>query len=93
MYITVTLAIYGVTVTLACVIPSVTIVFGFIAAFSVTAIVFTLPGLFYYMGYKKYQPEQPQKFRYCMSIFYLGFGIFTMFFLLAVQILIIIEAA
>lgn len=54
IYNSVTLGLYFINVALACAIESVTIVFGFIAAFAVSTIVFTFPGLFYVKGYKKY---------------------------------------
>lgn len=59
LYRTLTLSLYALTIAGACLIPSVTVVFGFIGALAVSAIVFTLPGLFYYITYKRYSPQPP----------------------------------
>jgi Transmembrane amino acid transporter protein len=91
LYNSVTLGVFACNVALACVIESVTIVFGFIAAFAISTIVFTLPGIFYILSYRKYQPAE-DKVRYAMAAFYIIIGVLLMIFLLIVQILTIVNS-
>lgn len=86
LYRTLTLSLYAATIAASCVIPSVTVVFGFVSALAVSSIVFTLPGLFYCITYKKYSPE-PAPIRYGMAVANIVLGLFLMVFLLASEII------
>lgn len=80
------MGLYAFTILLACLIPSVEVVFGFMAAFAVSSILFTLPGAFYYITYKRYQPPEDNVTFY-MSIFYIGLGLFLLIFLFISQLI------
>jgi len=54
LYYSATLGLYAVQMAGAMAIPDVSIIFEFISAFSVSAIQFTLPGLFFYTSLERY---------------------------------------
>ena len=61
----------------AMVIPDVSIIFEFISAFSVSAIQFTLPGLFFYSALKTYgtfDDKRDMKFHYTCAKIYIVMG-------------------
>lgn len=78
LYLTLTLTIYALDVTLACFLEDVSIVFGFVGALSISMLFFILPGGFYLRACA-ITGEQGSLFRKCVSWFYIIFGFCVMF--------------
>ena len=77
IYFPVTIMVYGMNVALACVLDDVSIVFGFIGAFSISMLFFILPGLFYLRAVAL-STEQGEWWRKILSFIYIGLGFMLM---------------
>ena len=69
--------VYGMNVALACVLDDVSIVFGFIGAFSISMLFFILPGLFYLRAVAL-STEQGEWWRKILSFIYIALGFMLM---------------
>lgn len=85
LYIVLTLGLFGATLASACVIQNIAVVFGFIGAFSLSAIVFTMPGMFYLMTDTKYSVDHSARRR--MSVLFVCLGVAFSLFLLSAQVI------
>ena len=94
IYYSLTLGLYGITLTGACFIQSISVIFGFVSAFALSSIVYTLPGCFYLMTHKKYVAiENQNRFRMRMSVVYIVVGLALFVFLTVSEVLQIIFEA
>jgi hypothetical protein len=85
LYTVLTLGLFAATLASACVIIDIAVVFGFIAAFSLSAIVFTMPGMFYLMTDTKYGVDHLARRR--MSLLFVCLGVAITLFLLSAQVI------
>ena len=90
IYYSVTLGIYAVNVTLACILDDVSIVFGFIGALSISMLFFILPGLFYLRAVYL-STENGVIWRKLLSYVYIVLGFMLMFGGIAAVIVKVIE--
>lgn len=75
IYYGVTLFLYGVIILISCFTNNVTTVFGFVSAFSTSFNVYTVPGLLYVLGERKYGNSQSRDcFRTFMSWLFIVLG-------------------
>ena len=91
LYTVLTLSYFVLTIACAILIPNVTVVFGFVSAFSVSAICYTLPGSFYLLAMKKYPKPTRSKLRDFMAMLYICLGLFLFLFLLTNEIITIAQ--
>ena len=78
IYYGITLLLYGIIITISCFTNNVSTVFSFVSAFSTSFNVYTVPGLLYILGERKYGSSLNRDwFRTLMAWFYIVLGIFV----------------
>ena len=78
VYYGVTLLLYGVIILISCFTNNVSTVFSFVSAFSTSFNVYTVPGLLYVLGERKYGSSLSRDwFRTYMAWFFIVLGVFV----------------
>jgi len=88
LYYGITLLLYGVIIVISCFTNNVTTIFGFVSAFSTSFNVYTVPGLLYVLGERKYGNGLHKNcFRTFMAWFFIILGAVVFAFELVSSIL------